>query len=234
MSTSPAATCSAGDELVALDHADREADQVELAGLHGAGVLGHLAADEGAARPGGSPRPRPRRAARCGRGRGGRPRCSRGRTAARRPGTPGRRRTWPPGRRRWCRSGRRPGPPAPWCRPRRWTTPAPAGGSGPRRSSNRPPNPPMSPMTSGRKVERTLALMRSTASSPASMSTPAACVGLAHGRSGAAERASAAGSGLVVAQQRQPGSERPRPGRSVDLEHVLAQARPGPSPGSCR
>ena len=34
---------------VALDDADREADQVELARLHGAGVLGHLAADQRAA-----------------------------------------------------------------------------------------------------------------------------------------------------------------------------------------
>ena len=39
----------AGDQLVALDHADGEADQVELAGLHGARVLGHLAADQRAA-----------------------------------------------------------------------------------------------------------------------------------------------------------------------------------------
>ena len=39
----------AGDELVALDHADGEADEVELARVHGAGVLGHLAADERAA-----------------------------------------------------------------------------------------------------------------------------------------------------------------------------------------
>ena len=39
----------AGDQAVALGHADREADEVELAGLHGAGVLGHLAADQRAA-----------------------------------------------------------------------------------------------------------------------------------------------------------------------------------------
>ena len=39
--------------------------------------------------------------------------------------------------------------------------------------ANRPPNPPTSPMTSGRKVDRTAALIRSTASSPAPMSTPA-------------------------------------------------------------
>ena len=39
----------AGDEPVALDDADGEADEVELARLHGAGVLGHLAADERAA-----------------------------------------------------------------------------------------------------------------------------------------------------------------------------------------
>ena len=49
MSTSPGAMVRAGDELVALDDADREADEVELARLHGAGVLGHLAADERAA-----------------------------------------------------------------------------------------------------------------------------------------------------------------------------------------
>jgi DNA gyrase/topoisomerase IV subunit A len=39
----------AGDEAITLRHPDREADEVELAGRHGAGVLGHLAADEGAA-----------------------------------------------------------------------------------------------------------------------------------------------------------------------------------------
>ena len=38
---------------------------------------------------------------------------------------------------------------------------------------NRPPNPPISPMTSGRKVERTWDLISSTAFSPAAMSTPA-------------------------------------------------------------
>ena len=40
-------------------------------------------------------------------------------------------------------------------------------------SANRPPKPPMSPATSGRYVERTAARIRSTASRPASMSTPA-------------------------------------------------------------
>src|SRR3954470_6588954 len=39
--------------------------------------------------------------------------------------------------------------------------------------ANSPPKPPMSPMTSGRYVERTSSLMASTASSPAVMSTPA-------------------------------------------------------------
>ena len=39
---------------------------------------------------------------------------------------------------------------------------------------NSPPNPPMSPITSGRKVERTSALMASTAASPAPIETPAA------------------------------------------------------------
>ena len=49
MSTSPGAHVLAGDEPVALGDADGEADEVELARLHGAGVLGHLAADERAA-----------------------------------------------------------------------------------------------------------------------------------------------------------------------------------------
>ena len=49
MSTSPAPHVLAGDEPVALDDADREADEVELARLHRAGVLGHLAADQRAA-----------------------------------------------------------------------------------------------------------------------------------------------------------------------------------------
>ena len=40
----------AGDEPVALDHADGEADEVELARRHRARVLGHLAADERAPR----------------------------------------------------------------------------------------------------------------------------------------------------------------------------------------
>jgi hypothetical protein len=40
-------------------------------------------------------------------------------------------------------------------------------------AENSPPKPPMSPMTSGRYVERTCSLMRLTASSPAVMSTPA-------------------------------------------------------------
>jgi hypothetical protein len=39
--------------------------------------------------------------------------------------------------------------------------------------ANRPPKPPMSPMTSGRNVERTFDLIRSTAASPAVMLTPA-------------------------------------------------------------
>ena len=39
---------------------------------------------------------------------------------------------------------------------------------------NRPPNPPMSPSTSGRNVERTASLIASTAASPAPIETPAA------------------------------------------------------------
>ena len=44
-------------------------------------------------------------------------------------------------------------------------------------NANRPPKPPMSPMTSGRNVERTCCLMSSTAFSPAAMSTPASAIG---------------------------------------------------------
>src|SRR5438270_5304728 len=40
--------------------------------------------------------------------------------------------------------------------------------------ANRPPNPPMSPMTSGRNVDRTWLVILRTAASPAPMSTPAA------------------------------------------------------------
>ena len=40
-------------------------------------------------------------------------------------------------------------------------------------NENSPPNPPMSPITSGRNVDRTLDLIRSTAASPAEMLTPA-------------------------------------------------------------
>src|SRR3546814_1489281 len=38
-----------GDQVVALGGADREAHEVELTGLHRAGVLGHLPADQRAA-----------------------------------------------------------------------------------------------------------------------------------------------------------------------------------------
>ena len=40
----------ARDQAIALGHADGEADEVELARFHRAGMLGHLAADERAAR----------------------------------------------------------------------------------------------------------------------------------------------------------------------------------------
>ena len=46
-------------DLVPLDHPDGEADQIELAGLHHPGVLGHLAAEQGGtdlAAPVGHPR----------------------------------------------------------------------------------------------------------------------------------------------------------------------------------
>ena len=46
---SPART-SFGSTLASFGHADREADEVELAGLHDARVLRHLATEQGAAR----------------------------------------------------------------------------------------------------------------------------------------------------------------------------------------
>ena len=49
MTTSPGRDVGAGDDAVAFDHADGEADEIELAGFHRPGVLGHLAADERAA-----------------------------------------------------------------------------------------------------------------------------------------------------------------------------------------
>ena len=164
-----------------------------------------------------------------------RPRCSRGRTAARRPGTRGRRRTWPPGRCRWCRSARRPGRPAPWCPRRRWTTPARAGGSAAASKPNSPPKPPMSPMTSGRNVERTLSLMRSTASSPAAMSTPAARRSRPWSAQPALPVASLAGSTTSAARHRsQARRDCGSVGLDADLEHGLAQARPAPPPGTRR
>ena len=145
----------AGQQAVPLGHPDHEADQVELPGFHGAGVLGHLAARPARSPPGGNPRPRPRRAPRPGPGRAGPPRCSRGRTAARRPGTRCRPRTWRRGRCRSCRSARRPGPPSPWCRRRRSTTRAPGRGSrraGRRgRRTRRGRRPPLAGRSSGRR-----------------------------------------------------------------------------------
>src|SRR3954454_12630282 len=60
--------------------------------------------------------------------------------------------------------------------------------------ANRPPKPPMSPITSGRNVDRTWPLMRSTACSPAPMSTPAPAY-VRPGRSGGDEERSATGGG---------------------------------------
>ncbi len=44
--TSPGRTRAGPEDLVPLDHADREPDQVELARLHHAGMFGHLAAEQ--------------------------------------------------------------------------------------------------------------------------------------------------------------------------------------------
>ena len=173
MSTSPGATCSPVMQLVALGDADGEADEVELAGLHGAGVLGHLAADERAAglpaalghavdelldvvgvelADGDVVEEEERLGALAHEvvdAHGDEVDADRVEAA----GGLGDERLGADavgGRRR-----------------------APGSGSGRGRSANSPPKPPMSPMTSGRKVERTWSLMRSTASSPAAMSTPA-------------------------------------------------------------
>ena len=71
-----------------------------------------------------------------------------------------------------CRGGRCRWRGAAWCRRRRCRRPAPARGSA-AASSTSAPKPPMPASTSGRCVRRTSGLMRSTSSSPASMSTPA-------------------------------------------------------------
>ena len=163
----------AGDQLVALGHPDREPDEVELARLHGARVLGHLAADQRAAGlaaalghafdelldvVGVEPTDRDvvEEEERLGPlahevvDAHGHQVDADGVEPA---GGLGHQRLGadPVGGRHEHR----------------------AGGSGLASKPNSPPNPPMSPMTSGRNVDRTLALMRSTASSPAEMLTPA-------------------------------------------------------------
>src|SRR4051812_24660461 len=102
----------------------------------------------------------------------------------------------------------------------------------------------MSPMTSGRKVERTLSLMRWTASSPASMLTPAASyvspIRRDPSSSGRSRRSATAAGGLQVlagfvgreeaaAEERLAGGAdrrgvAPDTGeRVVGLEHALGQ-----------
>ena len=49
MRRSPGPDALPGEQAIALDHAHREADEVELTRFHGTGVLCHLAADERAA-----------------------------------------------------------------------------------------------------------------------------------------------------------------------------------------
>ena len=107
---------------------------------------------------------------------------------------------------------------------------------------NRPPKPPMSPMTSGRNVDRTWALMRSTAASPASMSTPApAYVSPASAGVGPPSRAGSLLAGHVVEAElagelaaiaalghgggdAARGASTTRLAGRADLEHALAEA----------
>ena len=104
MMRSPART-SRGQHLGPLDDTDREADEVELARLHHAGVLRHLAAEQRAAGLAAALGDAARRSRRSPRARACRPRCSRGRTAARRPAPRCRRPTSRRSRCRSCRSG---------------------------------------------------------------------------------------------------------------------------------
>ena len=137
-----------GEPPVRLDDAHGETHEIELPRLHHPGVLGDLAADEGTARLDAAvPRPRSR-SPRSWPGRCARPRCSRGRTAARRRTRRGRRPTWRRSRARSCRSDRRGGRPPTSSRHRRSWRRAAAGGTGRdrerrtlriRRSRRRPP-----------------------------------------------------------------------------------------------
>ena len=249
ISTSPAATWSPVMQLVALDHADREADQVELAGLHGAGVLGHLAADQraaGLAAALGHPRDQLLDVV--------------GVELADRDVVEEEQRLGALADQVVDAHGHQVdadgveppdglGDQGLGARRRRWRTPAPGRGSGALANANSPPKPPMSPMTSGRKVERTLSLMRSTASSPAAMSTPGGLVGLTHsvgvppalvGRqqsAGSAEARRAAG-GLQHGRRSAAAGRRPRarpcaarPGPSTGYSPVK-QASQNPAPGA--
>src|SRR5689334_22175694 len=85
------------------------------------------------------------------------------------------------------------------------------------------PNPPMSPMTSGRKVDCPWRLMRSTACSPAPMSTPAAAY-VSPGRSGGEASATVShGRGDLQHLLGQ---------RQRDLEWVHAREARGAEPGA--
>ena len=118
---SPART-RCGSTLAAIDDADREPDEVELARLEQAGMLRHLAAEQRAAARCGNLRRHRRRSRRSPRGRAGRPRCSRGRTTVPRLAPRCRRPTSRRSRCRSCRGDRRGGRSATSCRRRRWTT----------------------------------------------------------------------------------------------------------------
>ena len=109
MITSPGSGATAVEQVVALDDADARTGEVERPGLHQPGMLGRLAADEGAAGLDGSRPPRRPDQRRDGvRVEAARPRRSRGRPAARPRCRRRRRRTSPRGRCRSCPSGRAP------------------------------------------------------------------------------------------------------------------------------
>ena len=163
----------AGDELIALDDTDREADEIELSRLHRARVFGHLAAHEGAAR----------RSAAFGDALDELLDVGRIELADRDVVEEEQRLGALAQTRSSTHMATRSMPIVSNC-PTAWAmsafVPTPSVDETSTGlvyrccgKANRPPKPPMSPMTSGRYVERTSSLIASTASSPAVMSTPA-------------------------------------------------------------
>ena len=218
----------AREHLGPLDHADREADEIELAGLHHARDAPTSRRRATRSAPGGNRRRPPTRARRSRREPACRPRCSRGRTVARAPwaamsSTDIATQSMPIVSRRPASAGDH----RLRARRRRSTRRGADRGSASSRRANSPPNPPMSPITSGRNVERTCSLMRSTAFSPAAMSTPASAY---------VSRSSSGGLMRSVHARRRLASHAPRAARRSHsgLEHELGVVTREPAPGSRR